>query len=1376
MRHRARIIKNLLIPIFRDARLALTMLCSCVFPTLIFANGDLIFQRYGVQQGLSQVSILALAQDQYGMLWVGTEDGLNRFDGHNFLSLRSDSSQENSLSSNHIHAIAPLPDGNLLIAAGGSIDLLEPRTLTVKRIGVRVSNSKGTVIGVPTSHTIDSNGNVWIGDEAGLLFYDYKQQKIKRVSIWTDEKRPQWHNTISRVTAHPSGTLWVASLGGLRLLDLQTQRFIETLPSWLNDLKSTRISALSLGNSGQLFAADTDALYTIYPSEQLIRKKRLAEIHITDMPQELLQDKQGMLWITSGKGLFLHALSDGSTQHFTTSREFSDTVPDNGLTRLLQDRSNNLWIGSYVNGLAKLSANSLNVRYFNSAAINDVRTSSAISRIALAQDNNVAMINPVGQISVLNTGTQTVRAFSPYAAVNQDVYPAPFVTSFIIDSTGRAWVSTFNGLYRQGANERPKMFSRATHPERINSDVWTDLLLDESHVWALSPYSGLTKINTQTEVATPISIQGLGRVADGYFPIRLVRANDGGFWFGSNTSDIAYWREGSNQIKRYTLQCKGIEHVWDIKPHVSGFLLLATNNGLVQFSPNTGECINITEQYQAPVGTANAIEFDADGQVWVSTNRGMIKYDLARQLFNLYDSADGFHFGEFNAAASLSFNDNLYFGSIRGIAKFSPLSMRSAKLKTSVQLTSFHVNFAPYPIPFTDSTEPKTLRLNRHQNSLSFQFTSDDLSAPHQYQYRYKLNGLPTDRWITTDAKQRNATFTELPPGHYTFMVSARRPPADWDQPTNLNIEIVPAWWETRLAYFCYAISAILLVTWVMWWRTRLLDKRHNALSKAVADRTQEITDLLKQRTRLFANLSHELRTPLTLIIGPLSDVVSEARDAVTRKKLGIVLENAKRLSTLVDQVLDITRLQDKSVTQNKRRMAIKPHLLALLESYEIIATRSGIALKWGSIEDLEIEATPDFPEILFGNLISNAIKYTNAGGTIHVSLRTTECHRFAQFVVRDNGIGMSKEETQHIFEPFYRAQHEERHNILLQHSSGLGLNHVREVVDLHNGKIEVSSEVDVGSTFIVTLPLFVEEHSHENTNSLTGNGDSATAALKPERYTSDLKAMPTNASDEGNSEKPSILIIEDNQALNEYLMQSFASEFTCFSAYSGTQAEALAYEHLPDIILSDIRLPELDGISLAEKLKHDVRTSHIPIILLTAMSDSEVRLTGLKMQVDDFISKPFDFQELRLRVDNLISNRRRLLQKINTEDIATPNNTTIKLSSVDQKFMSQLNLVIEAHIDNPSFELGDLGKLLYLSTKQVQRKVKALTGLSPMEYLRHHRIEKACQLLKQGKTISDVCYSVGFSSQSYFTTCFKHIVGDTPKNWQQKHVSNQNH
>jgi len=1336
------------------------LLCLFLATPLVNANGDLIFQRFSIAEGLSQVSILSLAEGRDGMLWIGTEEGLNRFDGIRFESFHHVAGDSSSLASSFIHSVTALPDGNVLVINGAGIDLFHPDSRTVSHIQTRNNLAPGALVGLPVARAKDEHGNVWLGDEAGLTVYHYGKRTLQRIEVWGGGGRPPWHNSVTGIAAPQNNQIWVVSLGGLRIYDQSTQQFLPNVPAWLNSIQFIpRVVALHAGQGGEVLLADSKNLYTVHPGQQQVLVESLADLAIDDVPISLLSDRDGGVWATTGRGLFYRPFGAKQAQRFAKLSDYADSLQSNLVTRIIQDRVGNIWLGSYTAGLAKISANGLNVRYFRSATFAQGNVSAEISRLARLSNDKAVMVTADGWVSTLDLQTKRVEPFSPYLGVNSDRNAYPFVNSLAVDHRANVWLASSNGVFRLRANERPQEFRPKIDPSQVRSDVWSDAFVDEkARLWLLNPFSGLSVINTEFEPISiePVSIANLGVFNNGASLYRLVRANDGGFWISTNSAAIYYWHEPNVAAKLYPLSCASVERVFDIKEQADGALLLASNIGLLRFLPSSGHCSNLNTDARAPSMTTNAIQMDPLGNAWVSTNRGIARYDLAKNTFSLFGFNDGLHRGEFNGASSLQVNDQMLFGSIRGTAVFDPLLMKLLAGSPEVIVSEVKVNFSPYPIAVfrADPEQSNILELQRDHNNAAFHFAATDLTASSEYLFSYKMLGASTERWIEADSGSRVATFTELTPGNYQFLIKARRPYSAWGPETVVPVRIIPAWWETPWAWLVYLLALALTVILVWRWRTILLRRRNDYLSRAVEQRTNEVELLLKQRTRLFVNVSHELRTPLTLIAGPLSDVMAEALAPSMRKKLQLVLDSSNRLTELVDQVLALARLQDKSSPQpQKNIIALKPHLLAMLESYEVIAQRSGIAMSWGKIEDIDVHGVSDLAEIVFGNIVSNAIKYTNAGGTIRVSLRYSNNGELALFECEDSGIGMALDEIEHIFEPFYRAQHEERMNPLLSHSSGLGLPHVKEVLAIHDGNIHVESTVGAGSVFRVEIPAVSREWLDN------------TASHEGDRHGTEIAA-----NDEG-WERPSLLIIEDNRGLNDYLKQIFASDYLCLTSGNGAEAEDLAYEHLPDLILSDIRLPGLDGVSLAERLKADVRTSHIPIVLLTAMPDYELKMSGLKMQVDDYISKPFDVQELKLRVSNLIRNRRRCAP---TPLVAAGDGSNaapaagLPLSELDQRFMGQLDHIVAANIGNPDFELHDLSKNVYLSKKQVQRKVKALTGLSPMEYLRHYRISRACEMLLAGRSIADVCYSVGFSSQSYFTTCFKLVVGQTPKLWQQ--------
>lgn len=1319
------------------------------------ANGEFIFQRFGVQNGLSQVSILSLAEDRDGFLWVGTEDGLNRFNGDHFESYFHQSDKSNGLASSFIFAVLPLPDGNVLVVNGGGIDLFHPAARTVTPLLNKNQAQAEFPMGAVSSYALQDNGDVWLGDELGLIRYRHTTKQLQRIGVWKESSRPSWAQMVSALSINTSQQLYVATMGGLRVYDLASDAFLPELPGWLiSEPLKQQITVMNKGGDGELLWATRTTLFSVRPQQQALIAEKISDIGVSDSPQGLLRDVDGGLWITTGRGLFYREAGTRNTQQFLKRNELTDTLPDNLLTRILQDRAGNIWVGSYTSGLARINKNGLRVRYFLPASTANHNISSSASKLAALDADHVVMATYDGWLSVVNVRTQSVQPFSAVAGVEQSARPQPFVAGISVDAEQHVWLASYNGIYRQARQQKPKLYLAQRDAGKVYSDMWSDTLRDEQQrMWFLNPYTGLHRWDPKTDRIMPVPISNLGLVNHSANLFRFVRDPEQGFWIFSASNQLYFWSEDVSAAKVISLRCHAVERVFDAKRRADGKLWLASNLGPLLFDPVSHDCEQLNSTWSLPTAVANAIEDDALGNLWVSTNRGIAHYDLRRQQFRLYGANDGFHAGEFNAFSSLKLHDQLLFGAIRGLAMFDPLQMRwqaesPATLISDVRVNGAHDWLADRRV-MRDLQTPITL--NHASIQLSIGFDADNLSATSEYEFRYRLEGEQEEPWLQTAAPNRVATFTQLPAANYEFVVQARRPGGIWGPVTRLPIAVLPQWWESWWAKTLYGLVVVLVITLSWRWRTIYLRRRNEVLSRAVKQRTDEIENLLKQRTRLFANVSHELRTPLTLITGPLSDLMGEPLPDKVRKKLFLIQQNSRRLHDLIDQVLALTRLQDeRAAPLRKQAIALKPHLLALLESYDVIAKRGQISLTWGPVDDIDVLATSDLPEVVFGNLISNAIKYTNPGGQIHISLVYDEQLSAAEFVVRDTGIGMTDDEMSHIFEPFYRAQHEERSNALLPHSSGLGLPHVKELLAQHDGTINVSSRVGEGSLFRVTMPSLSAPDSVRELNDEVDIGRDT------------------------HRDRATVLIVEDNASLNDYLKSLLSEQYHCLSASNGADAESLAYEHLPDLIISDIRMPELDGLELAQRLKNDLRTSHIPIIVVTAIAESEIKLSALTLQVDDVISKPFDVPELKIKVRNLIQRTRaHALPASATTDPQEPllPPTALPLTPVDQRFMTQLEKVVSDNLANADFELEDISRQLYLSKKQLQRKIKALTGLSPMEFLRHRRIAEACVLLQQGRTITDVCYSVGFSSQSYFSTCFKQQMGDTPKNWQHEHL-----
>ncbi len=606
---------------------------------------------------------------------------------------------------------------------------------------------------------------------------------------------------------------------------------------------------------------------------------------------------------------------------------------------------------------------------------------------------------------------------------------------------------------------------------------------------------------------------------------------------------------------------------------------------------------------------------------------------------------------------------------------------------------------------------------------------------------------------------QRNATYTNLDAGEYVFRVTSSNRDGVWNEKgASLKIIIPPPFWATWWAYSLYVLFALGLLYGIRRYElNRTLLKSQHKLDEV---RLHEREETDKMKSRFFANISHEFRTPLTLMLGPAKDVIEKTKEPHTKKNVGIIKRNAGRLYGLVNQLLDLSKLEAGKMTLETREQNIIPLLKGLVLSFTSLAERKKITLKFNTIEEnLNVYIDKEKVEKIIINLLSNAFKFTPEGGRIDFTVE--KMIKEAEIRISDNGVGIPKDRIDKIFDRFFQVDGSHTRE---GEGTGIGLALTKELAELHKGKIKVESKEGEGTTLTVLLPLGKEHLKPEEI--CEAEKEQEEGKQKELTLTEDIISDPESRKEKTDidvlldTNKPLLLIIEDNTDVRKYIIGHLEDDYRIQEAVDGEDGLEQALNHIPDLIISDVMMPKMDGFELCNNLKTDEKTSHIPIIMLTAKATSEDKIEGYETGADDYIMKPFDAAELKVRINNLIEIRRKLQEKFSSDEFVIPK----ELNSIDEQFLNKVLKVINEHISEENFSIELLSKESAMSKEQIYKKLKALTGKSPSLFLRSIRLVKAKKMIKENKnTISEISYLVGFSSPAYFTKCFKEEFGNSP-------------
>ena len=776
---------------------------------------------------------------------------------------------------------------------------------------------------------------------------------------------------------------------------------------------------------------------------------------------------------------------------------------------------------------------------------------------------------------------------------------------------------------------------------------------------------------------------------------------------------------------------------------------------------------------------------DDKGVFWISTLNGLSRFDPKAKTFRNYYTYDGLPGNEFRPSSCYKAkNGMVYFGTTSGVVYFHPDSIRESTYFPTLALTNFKIFNKVIPIgKMTDGrtiltksiNESDKITLRYSDNNFSIEFAAIDFSAPEKIKYAYTMEGFDK-KWIEKDFNQRYAAYTNLYPGTYTFKIKTTNVDGDWnDHYKTLIIKIQPPFWKTwwaYLIYFAILISAFIGVRKLMLFRITM----QNSLEMERLER-EKLEELNQSKLQFFSNVSHEFRTPLTLILGPLERLSNSRLDGALKKQIEFVHKNAIRLLRLVNLLLDLQKVEKNEMHLRARLGDIVAFTKEIVMSFEELTHHKKISLNFVTdIKKLDVWYDSDKLDKVLFNILSNAVKFTQKGGSITVALTTGRndvfpypLNDFVNISITDTGKGMKEEHLHKIFERFYQIESNESE---MQLGTGIGLHLSSYLIELHKGKIMVSSKEGEGTRFEVLIPLNgdhlkedqkvadMELSEISNHTELIGfEQETMEPAIEPDKKTT---------KDKKNSKKYKILVVEDDHEIRSYIKSEFHDRYEMIEALDGMEGWEMAQSQMPDLIISDVMMPRLDGIQFCKKIKTDISTSHIPVILLTARTSIENRIEGLETGADSYIPKPFNPKHLMVRVEKLIELRQNLMAKFSKSINFEAKEMT--LTSADERFLQKAINLVKDNISNSELNIEDMGSELGMSRVHLYRKLKALTNQTPSEFVRTIRLKQAAYLLSQNKiNISEVAYAVGFSSHQYFTNCFQNYFKMSPTDYSQK-------
>ena len=1465
-----------------------------------FSN-NILSQSISSQSGLSHSSITCLLQDKEGFLWIGTRDGLNRFDGYNCLTFEHNPQMATSISNNSIQCLYEDRQGNIWVGTASGLNKYDKIAQTFKTYHTNPLNPQSLSHNDVRSIYQDQSGTLWIGTYVGLNRFNPSTNLFTLYEHAPGHANKWAYNMITEIREDRSGHLWLGTSQGLSLFDRTLGRFTRFSFHTSADLNPQHVitdiledhqGALWVATSGDgllKFDRKTRAYKVYTPSQTNIDQKNSSpgnSINRNISSQHILslfEDTSGILWIgTQDKGL---TSFDPKRERFTEHRSLP--VTDITITTIYQDRSRVLWVGTYLEGLYKVDLMKKKF-YQQTHHPQNPNTLRAAIVTTLYQDRQgkIWIGNNKG-IDKLDPKNGQITHFTYPGAPPKNLWENN-ANCIYQDQEGYFWIGLHGGGLKRFDSSTNQFITYSYNPSDPaglpNGIIGAIHQTKDGTLW-LGTRFGLTQFDQKTKKFTtyrPASLTSL------QFDIRKILEDHSGrltvatagheglysfdplqkrfISIGTGQVDSRRLQSGQNDTsvnasatERRSSGLTGVNTVYQDQRQT--LWIGSASGGLYYLNHQYQPAIRPVTGHQILTQTIiEAILEDNSGNLWLSTRKnGLLKFNPATQTLHVYTTMDGLQSNEFNGAALKSAGGQLYFGGKNGITIFNSDSIRNNPYPPAVVITSFKVFDKPRNI----SAE---ITLPYSDNFFSFEFAALSYALPARNQYAYQLVGVDND-WVHSGTR-RYASYTRLSPGEYIFKVKAANHDGVWNNKgTSIKIVITPPFWRTTWAYLFYSLTFMGILVGLRHYIIYQQRLRHQLLRSSLE--SEKLMELDKLKSEFFISISHELRTPLTLILSPIEqNLDSKNIGSFDESQVRLMHRNAHRLLTLLTQLLDSAKITAGKMKVNLGCQDIIAYLQTIVLSFRSVAERQRIALKFESEHDSLLALfDQDKLEKIVSNLLSNALKFTLPNGeiTLKISVSTpidnvsvagsltanpgTEHRLILQ--VTDTGIGLAPEQLPKIFDRFYQIANPltENHSTHSIAGIGVGLALAKELVELQQGNITVTSIPGKGTCFTVDLPLSVVNpllvDSHLELSAETGVAHTTTAESTELKTQSTDFSGPTNlpglqtsllqsvVDTDSESEQssvlnqagqalPLLLLIEDSEDLRQYLKSIFQNKYQITEAINGKDGWHQILELLPDLVISDWMMPEMDGVTLCHQLKTDQRTCHIPFVLLTAKGSVQSTIEGLETGADQYISKPFHPNELLIRVENLLEQQNRLRTwwsrnfmgfSVSTTDIeadqlypanlpteggvhdqvaldsssqmpelnadsphVTPlvnyshssrSQTVSSLNALDEKFLQYVMQIIEDNLADTDFGIEKLEKQVGMSHTQFNRKLKALTNQSPSEFLRHYRLRKAATLLTEREcNVSEVAFQVGFSNLSYFTKCFRQVYGITPSSY----------
>lgn len=1313
-----------------------------------FGKDIYTFHKVTTKDGLSHSTVYAIAQDYKGFIWIGSREGLNRYDSYGIVTYYADPDNPETLSSNVITALLSTSDSSLYVGAEGGLNLYDKERNVFRQI-----QFEGSGLGRINQLFESADKSIYICASRGL-FKLCPEKKLSHIMT---------AGPIIGISEFRKNIFWVLTYQEIIMINEEGEairRYPQSSLSMNGDRdRRESFSCIFKDSEGEIWiGTQNSGLFNYVPKEDKflpVAPKHMLNPTEANVIKAINEDARGNIWLGTESGLFVYDKRNKTFSHYTQSFNNSAyALSDKAIYAIFRSRENIMWIGTYFGGVNYVKANETGFYEIRPDRSGRGLSGKAVSQIIKDGNNRFWIATEDGGITIYDKEKNSFEYLSHVAGAPNSL-ASNNIHALQDDGRGNIWIGGLLGGVNRYDLKTHRIYSYKHDPgdpASISHNNVFSLLLDSRGKLWIGTWAGVNVFNYEKNNFSKFEKENFSD----RFVYHMLEDHEGNIWFCSRNSGVYFYDLKKDTIVHYTmadgLSSGGVISAYQDSKRRIWFGTL--NGGLNRWDPVAKRFTAVTEKDGLPNNNIYGILEDGNGALWLSANKGLIRYNPETKAIATFDHSHGISNRQFNFRSYFKDDDGwMYFGSVNGLYCFHPDSILFNYSPANVHFTDFklfNVSVESLEEKILDAhiDETSVVTLAYRQNVISFEFLAINYFSPGNNKFSYYLEGFEQD-WGKPDY-QRTATYTNLSPGSYTFHVKAANNDGVWSQERTVKLIVKPPLWRSSAAMAAYAVLFVALVFLIrLYIVRRQMEKMALHLERIEKEKMKELN---QHKLNFFTFISHEFKTPLTLIIASIDKFLNAGKlSEEEAQEYNLIKRYAKKLHLLVEQLMEFRKVESDHATLDLSKGDIVSFLQDIFSAFIPLFNKKNIDYHVAAnVRNCEAFFDGDKVEKIIANLISNAVKHTPEDGriemSIHVSPDKQNAGKLVRIRIADTGTGLSEGEADKIFSPFYQSPA----NKLTAPGSGVGLALVKSLIDFLKGRIEVESFPGEGTTVSIELPL--------QTEAIEEKGKPRPKEKKSFVVDEDLFFDETEihkvAAEGDPGEAYELMIVEDNNDLLKFLVNHFTGRYKVSYARNGREALDKIMKNMPDIVISDVMMPHIDGIALCEKIKSDLNTSHIPFILLSARSAIDHKLEGLDVGADAYIAKPFNLKELELLVKNMLDSRNCLKKHFLKH--GNINDCDKIVNNRDQLFLNKLTDIVYQHLDDQEFNITTFTREAGVSRTLLHLKLKKLANLNATEFIKTIRLQKAAELLRAGHTVSEVAFQVGFNDPNYFSRSFK--------------------